>query len=68
MKATISDDKTLIINGLPFNPGDKVEITIQVCYDKMKQHYSRYPLRGKPFRYPDPFESVAEDEWEALRH
>jgi len=27
----------------------------------------RYPLRGKPIRYIDPIEPVAEEDWEALR-
>ncbi len=27
----------------------------------------RYPLHGKPVRYIRPFDSVAEDEWQALR-
>ncbi len=28
---------------------------------------TRYPLRGKPMRYTDPFGSVAEEDWDALR-
>jgi hypothetical protein len=67
LKATVSDDRRLVINGLPFSPGDTVEITIQVCYDKIRENCSRYPLRGKPFRYADPFGSAADDEWEALK-
>jgi hypothetical protein len=27
----------------------------------------RYPLRGKPIRYINPFESVAENDWDVLR-
>ena len=27
----------------------------------------RYPLRGEPYRYIRPHDTVAEDEWEALR-
>jgi len=27
----------------------------------------RYRLRGKPIRYTDPFESIAEGDWEASR-
>lgn len=26
----------------------------------------KYPLRGLPFEYAAPFQSIAEDEWEAL--
>lgn len=67
LKATISDERCLVINGLPFNPGDTVEITIKAYQEKIKEYESRYPLRGKPFRYIDPFVSVAEDEWEVLK-
>ena len=59
LKTTVSDKRTLVINGLPFNPGDLIEITIKT-YGKMKQKCSPYPLKGRPFRYTDPFGSVAE--------
>ena len=65
IKKIIPDDKTVIITGLPFSSGDKVEILI------VRQHSSdpkkRYPLRGKPVQYEHPFDSVAEDDWEAAR-
>ncbi len=66
LKATVSEKGTLEINCLPFNPGDLIEITIQ-AYDKMKDQHSPYPLRGKPFRYTDPFGSVAGDDWNVLK-
>ena len=28
--------------------------------------HDRYPLRGKPYRYDQPYDPVAQDEWEAL--
>lgn len=36
LKATISNDRRLVINGLPFNPGDIVEITIKAYQEKLK--------------------------------
>ena len=66
LKATVSDDRSIVVGSLPFDPGDLVEISIR-AYDKTKHHFSRYPLRGKPFQYIDPFESVAEDDWEVLK-
>jgi hypothetical protein len=27
----------------------------------------RYPLRGKPVRYVDPFGPVAQEDWDVLR-
>lgn len=64
VKTKISTDGTLVIKGLPFFPGDEVEVTIVSHKHKSEK---RYPLRGKPFRYDNPFESVAENEWEVLK-
>lgn len=63
---TVSDDGTLIIKKLPFKAGDKVEVLVRGPQSK-RENGQRYPLRGKPIQYVDPFESVAEDDWDALR-
>ena len=61
----VSNDGTLTIVGLPFQAGDRVEVIVR---DRPREQQSdqRYPLRGKPIHYVDPFESVAEKDWEAL--
>lgn len=65
-EATVSGDGTLTIKGLPFRAGDQVQVI--VGYPKHEQTGSaRYPLHGKPLRYPAPFESVAEEDWNALK-
>jgi hypothetical protein len=64
-ETTLSSDGTLTIAGLPFRAGDKVQVV--VCDRRALTSGERYPLRGKPIRYIGPFESVAEDEWEALK-
>ena len=47
---------------------DFVEFLVIVCSREREWERSgRYPLRGKPIRYVDPFESVAEDNWDVLR-
>ena len=66
VETTILRDGMLIIKGLPFQAGDKVEVVVRAHRDKRKRN-GRYPLRGKPIRYADPFESVAERDWDALR-
>ena len=66
IETTVPIDGTLTIQGLPFQAGDKVEVTVRSSTQKQKCRGS-YPLRGKPIRYIDPFESVAEDEWEVLK-
>ncbi len=62
----VTQDGTLIVKGIPFRAGEKVEVIIFSHFRK-PEDMKRYPLRGKPVRYLAPFESVAEDDWEVLR-
>ncbi len=66
VEAQVSKDGSVTVKDLPFQAGDRVEVIIRArtCAGEKEQ---RYPLRGKPVRYTDPFGSVAEDDWEALR-
>jgi hypothetical protein len=66
METTVSSDGSLIIKGLPLRAGDEVEVIIRSreCREGKEERYS---LRGKPVRYVDPFEGVAEEDWETLR-
>ncbi|MFQ5852248.1 MAG: hypothetical protein ACE5JU_16905 [Candidatus Binatia bacterium] len=66
VETTVSNDGTLTIKGLPFRAGDKVEVIVR-SREREREHRERYPLRGKPIRYISPFESVAEDDWGALK-
>jgi len=66
VETTLTDDKKLLIKGLPFHAGEKVEVIVR-SYKEKKEHTQRYPLRGKPFRYVDPFASVAENDWEVIK-
>ncbi len=65
VKTTVPNDRTLTIKGIPFHAGDKVEIIVR-GHECERERTRRYPLRGKPIRYVDPFGSVAEDDWDAL--
>jgi hypothetical protein len=58
-EATVSNDGTLSIAGLPFQAGDRVQVTVRNRLREPKSD-QRYPLRGKRIHYVDPFESVAE--------
>lgn len=64
-KVIVSKDGKLIIKS-PFHAGEKVDVII-MRQNKEKSTTDRYPLRGKPFRYEKPFDSVAEDDWDVLR-
>jgi hypothetical protein len=65
VEGRIAGDGTLTLEGLPFESGDEVEVVIRAR--RHAQNNQGYPLRGKPIRYIEPFKSVDEDEWEALR-
>ncbi len=58
----IIEDGKLILNNLPFINGDKVEIILL-------KHSSdnKYSLRGTNFKYFNPTEPVAENDWEATQ-
>lgn len=66
VEAKVSSDGSLIIKGLPFQAGDKVEVIIR-SHQQEEGKSTCYPLRGKPIKYTDPFGSVAEEDWDALR-
>ncbi|MFO7817035.1 MAG: hypothetical protein R6V39_05075 [Desulfovibrionales bacterium] len=66
VETEIMNDGSLIIKGLPFQSGDKVEVIIR-SHNHGKKKGTCYPLRGKPIRYNDPFGSVAQEDWETLK-
>ena len=61
-KADVADNGSLTVVGLPFKPGEKVEVTIEPI-EEARDEKDRYPLRGKPYKYNRPFEGVALDDW-----
>lgn len=66
LETSVSNDGTLTIKGLPFQAGDRVEVIIR-SHKHGEGKGMCYPLRGKPIKYSDPFDSVAEEDWETLR-
>jgi len=66
IETVVAQDGTITIKGTPFRAGERVEVLILSRSSKPKGK-KRHPLRGKPVRYLAPFESVAENEWEALQ-
>ena len=65
-EATVSENGSLIIKGIPYLSGHKVEVIIK---DKspQKDMKGKYSLRGSVLKYEDPFEGVAENDWEILK-
>ena len=66
VETRVTSDRSLTVKGLPFQAGDEVEVIIRIRKDGGEKGKC-YPLRGQPIRYTDPFGSVAEEDWEALR-
>ncbi|MDQ3637652.1 MAG: hypothetical protein M3426_06605 [Actinomycetota bacterium] len=59
----VHDDGTVVIENLPFQKGQRLEV-ILLERTRDSANASSRALRGEPVRYVDPFDSVAEDEWE----
>ena len=66
VETIVAPGGTITLKGVPFRAGEKVEVII-LSRKPRRAEASRYPLRGKPVRYQAPFESVAEEDWEALQ-
>lgn len=71
LAATLIEDGTLILKGLPFHAGDTVEIIIleQPKEERPRQaSLGDHPLQGTVLRYDDPFEpAVTAEDWEVLK-
>ncbi len=66
VETIISPNRVLTLRGVPFRAGEKVEVIV-ISHSQKRVKAKRYPLRGKRFRYINPFDSVAENEWDATR-
>lgn len=62
----VASGRKLLLDDLPFRAGDRVEVVVR-GHKQGQVTGDRYPLRGKPVRYLQPFEGVDENEWEALQ-
>ena len=66
VKTTLTKDRTLTLDDLPFAAGETVQVVI-VAEQAANTGTSSYPLRGTPVQYVDPTEPVADDDWESAR-
>lgn len=64
IKTIVTQDGELFLRG-PFRAGESVEVI--VLAEIPTETDDRYPLQGTPYSFPDPFISVAIDDWEALQ-
>ncbi|MGH3147604.1 MAG: hypothetical protein ACRDTR_17565 [Rubrobacter sp.] len=61
----VEKGRTVTISNLPFSEGEKVEVVLRQRATPV-EGAGAYAPRGEPVRYVDPFDSVVEDDWEAL--
>jgi hypothetical protein len=64
-KTLVTKGGKLSIKGLPFQAGETVEVIVR--RGKFTTRVPKYPLRGKPVIYRQPFKGVAISDWEAVR-
>ncbi|MBI3650904.1 MAG: hypothetical protein HY231_07620 [Acidobacteria bacterium] len=65
LETTVEKDGMLVLEGLPFQAGDSVEVII-ITRSAKSTSENHYPLRGTPVTYEAPTEPVALEDWEAL--
>jgi hypothetical protein len=72
VQSVVNDRGQLVLDDLPFTPGDTVEIIVRGKVIEPPNESSapeRYPLQGsQPYSYQDPFEpAVPAEDWEVMR-
>jgi hypothetical protein len=67
IQATVGAHGSVVLEQLPYEPGQRVEVTVSPVVSTNAEGGSRYPLSGMKVEYQGPFESVAEGDWESTR-
>ena len=66
IEKVVQSNGTVVLENLPFEEGETVEIIIQKAENKKEK--TPYPLRGTLYKYEEPFEPAAPlEDWEALK-
>ena len=65
IETKVENNGTIILRDLPFHTGDRVIVVITTRPQNSAQP-TAYPLRDLPVEYKNPFEPVAEKDWDAL--
>lgn len=66
LNATIGAHGELVLENLPFKPGQSVEVLV-LSRSGASANGNGSDLRGSVLEYRDPFEPVANEDWEALK-
>ena len=66
VEAKVQQNGRLIVENLPFEEGETVEIIIEGKVSDERDN--PYPLRGTPYTFKDPFEPVVpSDDWDIMQ-
>jgi hypothetical protein len=70
IETTVQTNGRVVLENLPFDEGDKVEVIVLETSDSKEETGpgDPYPLRGTVYKYEDPFgPATPVDDWEALK-
>jgi hypothetical protein len=67
IQVTVGAHGSVVLDQLPYEPGQRVDVTISPIVSTNAEGMSRYPLSGTKVEYEEPFASVAESDWESRR-
>ena len=67
VQVTVGANGSITLDQLPYEPGQRVAVTIRPVATPTAEGLSRYPLSEMKVEYDGPFESVAEADWETTR-
>ena len=65
IETVVGGNRTIILKDLPFNEGEEIEVIVLEKKNGAKNKEAS-ALQGTLLRYDKPFESVAEESWEAI--
>jgi hypothetical protein len=62
VEATVDLSGRVVLEHLPFHPGDKVDVVLR---SRDEHVTTAHDLTGSVLRYDNPFDPIAEEDWEA---
>jgi hypothetical protein len=65
-ETTVGEHGELLLDGLPFEPGQPVEVLV-ISKTAGSTMHGNSGLRDSVLEYSEPLEPVASDDWDALR-
>ena len=65
IEATVEQDGMLTLRNVPFRAGERVEVIVLGKAPVPEE--KKFPLRGKPYKFDDPYSPVGVQDWDALK-